>query len=161
VVYETQNPEKTFPKGIIFASVIIAVGYSLGIFLVGMFTNWSQVLSAKTVHMGNVGYVVMNNLGYQLGTAFGVDQAAALSMGAWMARFVGLSMVLALSEAFFTLAYAPLKQIIEGTPKQLWPGKMSEVEDGMPRNAMWIQCIVVIAMILLVSFGGRCGCKIL
>ena len=48
-------------------------------------------------------------------------------MGSWMARFVGLSMVLALSGAFFTLAYAPLKQIIEGTPKELWPGKMSVV----------------------------------
>jgi len=154
LVDETKNPEKTFPKGIIFASVIIAVGYSLGIFLVGIFTNWSDVLSAKTVHMGNVGYVVMNNLGYQVGHTFGASQAVALSMGAWMARFVGLSMVLALTGAFFTLAYAPLKQIIEGTPKGLWPGKMSVVDDGMPKNAMWIQCIVVVAFILLVSFGG-------
>jgi len=154
LVDETKNPEKTFPKGIILASVIIAVGYSLGIFLVGIFTNWSDVLSAKTVHMGNVGYVVMNNLGYQVGHTFGASQAVALSMGAWMARFVGLSMVLALTGAFFTLAYAPLKQIIEGTPKGLWPGKMSEVDDGMPVNAMWVQCIVVIAFILLVSFGG-------
>ena len=159
LVDETQNPEKTFPKGIILASIIIAVGYSLGIFLVGIFTNWSQVLSGKSVHMGNVGYVVMNNLGYQLGTAFGASQASALTMGAWMARFVGVSMVLALSGAFFTLAYAPLKQIIEGTPKELWPGKMSVVEDGMPRNAMWIQCVVVIAFILLVSFGGDAAAK--
>jgi len=80
-------------------------------------------------------------------------------MGAWMARFVGLSMVLALTGAFFTLAYAPLKQIIEGTPKELWPGKMAIVEDGMPRNAMWIQCIVVIVMILLVFFGGDAAAK--
>jgi len=154
LVDETKNPEKTFPKGIIFASVIIAVGYSLGIFLVGIFTNWSDVLSAKSVHMGNVGYVVMNNLGYQVGHTFGASQAVALSMGAWMARFVGLSMVLALTGAFFTLAYAPLKQIIEGTPKGLWPGKMSVVDDGMPKNAMWVQCVVVVAFILLVSFGG-------
>lgn len=80
-------------------------------------------------------------------------------MGAWMARFVGLSMVLALTGAFFTLAYALLKQIIEGTPKELWPGKMAIVEDGMPRNAMWIQCIVVIVMILLVFFGGDAAAK--
>jgi len=159
LVDETKNPEKTFPKGIIFASVIIAVGYSLGIFLVGIFTNWSQVLSSKSVHMGNVGYVVMNNLGYQIAHTFGGSQAFSLSMGAWMARFVGLSMVLALTGAFFTLAYSPLKQLIEGTPKELWPGKMGIVEDGMPRNAMWIQCIIVIVMILLVSFGGDAASK--
>src|SRR5665648_324548 len=159
LVDETQNPEKTFPKGIIFASVIIAVGYSLGIFLMGIFTNWNESLSSKTVHMGNVGYVVMNNLGYQLGTAFGTSQSTALSMGAWMARFVGISMVLALTGAFFALAYSPLKQIIEGTPKELWPGNMAVVEDGMPRNAMWIQCLAVIVMILLVSFGGDAAAK--
>ena len=159
LVDETKNPEKTFPKGIIFASVIIAVGYSLGIFLVGIFTNWSQVLSSKSVHMGNVGYVVMNNLGYQIAHTFGASQANALSMGAWMARFVGLSMVLALTGAFFALAYSPLKQLIEGTPKELWPGKMGIVEDGMPKNAMWVQCIAVIVMILLVSFGGDTAAK--
>ncbi len=159
LVDETKDPVKTFPKGLLIAAVIIAIGYSLGIFLVGIFTNWNEVLSAKSVHMGNVGYVVMNNLGYQIGNAFGASQPVALSMGAWMARYVGVSMVLALTGAFFALAYSPLKQIIQGTPKELWPGKMGIVEDGMPRNAMWIQCIVVIAMILLVSFGGEAAAQ--
>ncbi|HZK85870.1 MAG TPA: glutamate/gamma-aminobutyrate family transporter YjeM [Desulfosporosinus sp.] len=154
LVDETKNPEKTFPKGLILSAVIIAVGYSIGIFLVGIFTNWSQVLSSKSVHMGNVGYVVMNNLGYQIAHTFGGSQAFSLSMGAWMARFVGISMVLALTGAFFALAYSPLKQIIQGTPKELWPGKLALIEDGMPRNAMWVQCIAVTVMILLVSFGG-------
>jgi amino acid transporter len=32
---------------------------------------------------------------------------------------------------------------------------MGEIaEDGMPKNAMWIQCAIVCVMILLVSFGG-------
>ena len=57
--------------------------------------------------------------------------------------------------AMFTLVYSPLKQLIDGTPKKLWPGKMGEIaEDGMPRNAMWIQCAIVCVMVLLVSFGG-------
>lgn len=154
LVDETENAEKNFPKGIIFASIVIAIGYSIGIFAVGIFTNWSHVLSAKSTHMGNVGYVVMNNLGYQIAHTFGGSQAFSLSMGNWMARYVGVSMVLALTGAYFTLAYSPLKQIIEGTPKELWPGKLGEVKDGMPHNAMWVQCIAVVAMILLISFGG-------
>jgi amino acid transporter len=113
------------------------------------------VLSGKGVHMGNVAYVVMQNLGYQLGLGLGMAEASALTVGAWVARFVGLSMFLALTGAFFTLSYAPLKQLIEGTPAELWPGKMGVVEDGMPKNAMWIQCITVIIFVLLVSFGGE------
>jgi amino acid transporter len=57
--------------------------------------------------------------------------------------------------AMFTLVYSPLKQLIDGTEKDLWPGKMGVIaEDGMPRNAMWIQCAIVCVMVLLVSFGG-------
>lgn len=155
LVDETENPEKTFPKGVAISAFIIAVGYALGIFLVGIFTNWKEVMSSEGVHMGNVGYVTMANLGYQLGRAFELSEAAALTMGSWVARFVGLSMFLALTGAFFTLSYAPLKQLIEGTPEKLWPGKMGEVKDGMPVNAMWIQGITVIIIIFLVSFGGE------
>lgn len=155
LVDQTENPEKTFPKGLTIAAIIIAIGYSLGIFLVGIFVNWNQVLASKQVHMGNVAYVIMNNLGYQLGQGFGLSQVASLTLGAWVARFVGLSMFLALTGAFFTLSYAPLKQIIEGTPKKLWPGKIAETKDGMPINAMWVQGIIVVIFILLVSFGGE------
>ncbi len=159
LVDETENAEVTFPKGLTIAAIVIAIGYSIGIFLCGIFTNWHSVLAAKNVHMGNVTYVVMKNLGYQLGLSFGMGETAALTVGAWTARFVGLSMFLALTGAFFTLTYAPLKQLIEGTPKELWPGKMGKVEDGMPKYAMKIQCIIVVAFILLVSFGGEGAAK--
>lgn len=154
LVDQTENAEKTFPKGVAISAVIIAIGYSLGIFMVGIFANWSKVYGVEGVHIGNAGYVTMANLGYSLGTAWGASEATAIAMGAWMARFVGLSMFLALTGAFFTLTYAPLKQLIEGTPKELWPGKMGEIKDGMPLNAMWIQGITVCVMIALVSFGG-------
>ncbi|CAH2213083.1 glutamate/gamma-aminobutyrate family transporter YjeM [Tepidibacter aestuarii] len=154
LVDQTENAEKTFPKGVAISAIIIAVGYAIGIFFVGIFTNWNDILSTDAVHMGNVGYVVMNNLGYQLGQAFGVSQGISVQMGNWMARFVGISMLLALTGAFFTLTYSPLKQLIEGTPKELWPEKITETKDSMPVNAMWIQCVIVSVIILLVSFGG-------
>jgi amino acid transporter len=76
-------------------------------------------------------------------------------MGSWLSRFVGISMFLALSGAFFTLMYSPLKQIIEGTPAKLWPGRLGTQKDGMPVNAMWAQGIIVCLMILMVAFGGN------
>jgi amino acid transporter len=83
-------------------------------------------------------------------------------MGQWVARYVGLSMFLALSGAFFTLTYAPLKQMIDGTPAKLWPGKLgiTRESDGMPVNAMWVQCIIVVVMIFATSVvGGKSMAK--
>ena len=157
LVDQTENPEKTFPKAVMFAAAVIAVGYSLLILMVGVFTNWSAVMSVKGVTLGNASYIVMSNLGYSLGHAFGASEAASIALSHGVARYIGLSMFLALSGAFFTLCYAPLKQMIDGTPEELWPGKLGKTrkEDGMPVNAMWIQCLFVVVMIALVSFGGN------
>lgn len=153
LVNEADNPEKTFPKGLTIAAIIIAVGYAVGIFFIGIFTNFSS-LNGGEVHMGNVAYVIMNNLGYEFGQAFGFSEAISVTIGNWIGRYVGISMLLALTGAFFTLTYAPLNQLIGGTPKELWPGKMGKITDGIPKNAMWLQAAVVITMIFLVSFGG-------
>lgn len=160
LVDQTDEPEKNFPKGLTVSAIIIAVGYAVGLFCTGIFTNWDAILGANgkygdIVHMGNVGYLIMNNLGYQLGAAFGATEAVATQMGNWVARFVGLSMLLALMGAFFTMTYAPLKQLISGAPKGLFPDSIAKMKKGMPINAMVIQAVVVITIILLVAFGGN------
>ena len=155
LVDETENPEKTFPKGIVISAAVISIGYSLGIFLVGIFTNWTTVMNIKSVNLGNASYVVMGNLGYALGQAFGASDATSLAMSHGIARFFGFAMFLTLAGAFFALMFSPLKQITEGTPSKLWPGKMAEMKDGMPQNAMWVQAAVVCVMIVLIAFGGN------
>ncbi|BCZ46335.1 glutamate/gamma-aminobutyrate family transporter YjeM [Clostridium gelidum] len=156
LVDQTENPEKTFPKGILIAAAIISIGYSLGIFLIGIFTNWATSLSGENINMANVAYVVMNNLGYTLGNSMGLSDFISIQIGNWVARFVGLSMFLAITGAFFTLSYAPLKQLIEGTPAKLWPGKMASIDkNDMPINAMAVQTTIVAVMVLFISMGGK------
>ncbi|MFC4100712.1 glutamate/gamma-aminobutyrate family transporter YjeM [Paenibacillus xanthanilyticus] len=154
LVDETERPEKTFPKGILISATIISVGYSFGILLIGIFTNWSTVMGMQNVNLGNASYIVMANLGSSLGSAFGASQATTTALGLGVARFVGLSMFLATSGAFFTLMYSPLKQLIEGTPAGLWPGKIGVTKNGLPVHAMWIQAAIVCVMIALIAFGG-------
>ncbi|MBW6408686.1 glutamate/gamma-aminobutyrate family transporter YjeM [Clostridium weizhouense] len=154
LVDQTEKPEKIFPKGIIISATIISIGYSIGILFIGIFTNWETIMGIKEVNLGNASYIVMANLGYSIGKAFGVSENTAIVLGKFVARYVGLSMFLALSGAFFTLMYSPLKQIIEGTPAKLWPGKVGETKDGLPINAMWIQATIVCIIIALVAFGG-------
>lgn len=155
LVDQTENPEKTFPKGLKIASIVIVIGYSLGILCIGFFTNWTITLDKTTVNMANVGYVVMQNLGYTLGLALNLGTNGAQILGSCFSRFIGLSMFLALMGAFFTLTYSPIKQLIEGTPKAIWPKSWVKLDkNNMPRNAMWVQCIVVVFIILVSSFGG-------
>ena len=155
LVDKTENPEKNFPKGIVTAAMVIVVGYALLIMLVGSFTNYNEILGSDNITLGNVSYVIMSNFAASFGKAFGLSEAAQVALAHGFARVYALIMLLALMGAMFTLVYSPLKQLIDGTPKNLWPGKMGEIaEDGMPRNAMWIQCAIVCVMVLLVSFGG-------
>lgn len=155
LVDKTENPKKNFPKGIVTAAVVIVIGYALLIMLVGSFTNYEEILGAGNITLGNVSYVIMSNFAAEFGKAFGMSVATQALLSNIFARVYALIMLLALLGAMFTLVYSTLKQIIDGTPKELWPGKMGVVdEDGMPRHAMWIQCVIVCALILLVSFGG-------
>ncbi len=155
LVDKTENPKKNFPKGIVTAAMVIVVGYALLIMLVGSFTNYSEILGTDSITLGNVSYVIMSNFAAAFGKAFGASAATQLALAHGFARVYAVIMLLALMGAMFTLVYSPLKQLIDGTPKELWPGKMGEIaEDGMPKNAMWIQCAIVSIMVLLVSFGG-------
>lgn len=155
LVDQTENSEKTFPTGIKISAIVIAIGYSLGILMIGLFTNWQEILSSPEVSRANVSYVVIKNLGVQLGNVFGLSPKGAAIMGTWFARYIGLAMFLALIGAFFTLIYSPLKQLIEGTPKEIWPESWTKVnKNNMPVKALWIQCLIVVAIIVVASFGG-------
>lgn len=155
LVDQTERAEVTFPKGVAISAIVISIGYSIGIFSVGCFTNWNEILSSENVNTANVTYVVMNHLGYKLGLAFGLSTTVSSGIGSAFARITGLAMFFALTGAFFTLIYSPLKQLIEGIPTHLLPEKLTKLDEReMPMNAMIIQGVIVCILILLVSFGG-------
>lgn len=154
LVDKTDNPEKTFTRGLTISAIVITIGYAVGIFLVGIFTNWNFVTGQDNVHIGNFSYICIKNFGYQLALSFNASEQVALKVGQYTSQYMGISIFLCLTGAFFTIIYSPLKQLIEGTPKELWPKNIGKIEDGMPKNAMWLQCIIVVLFIMGVTFGG-------
>lgn len=158
LVDQTKNAEKTFPKAIIISSAIIAIGYALGIFMMGSFTNWNFVtkyFTTEQITMGNISYIIMNNMGYQIGLALHFSNNSSIIIGQWVSRYIAFSMVIAITGSFFTLIFAPLKQLISGTPKKIWPKFLTKTKNELPVNAMFVQAIIVIILILVVSFGGK------
>lgn len=159
LVDKTEKPEKNFRKAILICSVVITIGYSLAVFCIGMFMNWQESLSDSTINLQSAQYTFMQVLGYKLALTFGASEANATSISLFMTRFYALASILMYLGSLFSLAYAPLKQLIEGTPAKMWPKKLSEKRNGMPRNAMWEQCAIVVFFLLITSVSGTSASK--
>ena len=152
-VDKTENPEKTFPRAILICALLITVTYSIGVVLIGSFTNY-RTFGAQGANLGNAAIVVMNLLGYELGLAFGLSSAKALVAGEWATRFYSLSVLFMICGQLATILFSPVRQLVEGAPANFWPGRIAKIEGGMPKRAMWIQCFLIVAFLVLASFGG-------
>lgn len=157
-VDDTENAEVNFPKGLKIAAIVITVGYSFGILCVGMFTNWNASLSdPQAVNFANASYEIMKGLGVQIGKVFNMSNPEII--GQFIVRYMAASLFLALSGAYLALLFGPLKQLLEGTPKEMWPGKLSEIEDGIPKKALWAQWALIVVLIIIVALAGGKGGK--
>ena len=150
-----KNPEKTFPRGLIIASIFTIGAYVIMILMAGWFANYKHDFEVSTTNLGNATYVLFNILGVKLGAALGFSHAVALEWGAAMTRIVAFSQALGFLGALFVLMYSPIKAFILGSNPDLWPKKLTKLNKaGMPANAMWLQVTVVSIIIFLVAFGG-------
>lgn len=155
IVDNLKNPTRTFPLGLCIAAGLITFAYSIMILLWGVSINWQQTLNSPNVTLGNITYVMMQQLGIVLGQNLGLSSAYCHLLGNVFIRFVGLGMFLAYVGAFFLLIYSPLKAFVCGA-KKLLPEKFSQLApNGVPKVAMSGQAIIVCVLVLLVGFGGK------
>ncbi|MDO4902914.1 MAG: glutamate/gamma-aminobutyrate family transporter YjeM [Limosilactobacillus sp.] len=155
-----KNPEKTFPRGLIIASIFTIGAYVIMIFMLGWTINYQHDLTKSSVDLGNVTYVSFNYLGIALGHALGWSNAAALTCGVVMVRIVALAQILGFLGALFILLYSPIKAFILGSNPELWPKKLVKLNKaGMPANAMWVQATIVSIIVFCVAFGGSAAQK--
>ena len=59
-----KNPAKTFPRGLVIGSLLTIGSYVLMILMTGFSVNYNHVIAKSSVNLGNVTYVVWNQLGY-------------------------------------------------------------------------------------------------
>lgn len=156
VIDNVDKPEKTFPRGLIWAMIMMTVLYILTIFLCGVTANWSEILGQKNVNLANVEYVLINNMGLVFGKAFGLGHAQALVLGKVFSQITAISDVLGGLGAAFVMLYSPIKSFIEGCDQRLLPKRLTTLNKyDMPEFAMWCEVAFVSLIILFVSFGGN------
>lgn len=154
LVDKVENPNKV-PKAILGAVITITASYVVLVFCVGSFINWNDTLAVDNVNLANVQYIIMNNLGYQIGDLFG-GPAVAETLGNLFTRFYSLAVACMTLGSITVFFYGPLTQLMEGTPKEVWPEWMVKRDEktGIPVNAMWVQTAIICVFLLVISFGG-------
>ena len=156
VIDSVDKPEKTYPKGLIIAMIMMTALYVVNIFMCGVAVNWNKDLGVKGVDLANVEYVLINNLGVVTGKSLGLSHSASLAIGSAFSHFAGIADVLSGIAAAFLMVYSPIKSFIEGCDPRLLPKKLVELnKHGMPERSMWLQAIIVSVIILFISFGGN------
>src|SRR5699024_10580740 len=156
VIDSVDKPEKTYPKALITAMVLMTALYVVNIFMCGVAVNWNKSLGGKGVDLANVEYVLINNLGIVTGHSLGLSHSISLAIGTVFSRLAGIADVLSGIAAAFLMVYSPIKSFIEGCDPRLLPKKMVKLnKHNMPEFSMWVQAIVVSVIILFISFGGN------
>lgn len=155
VIDSVDKPEKTYPKALITAMILMTFLYIFMIVMCGFSTNWQAILGKHNVNLANCEYVLINNLGIEVGKAFGLSTAGAVGIGKLFSHFAGLTDVLAGLGAAFVMVYSPIKSFILGSDSRLLPKKLTKINSkGMPANAMWLQTGIVSVIMFLIAFGG-------
>lgn len=144
VANDLEDPERDLKRGIFLSGMFIVVAYAIGFFMVGAALKWSDFgdnvssLSALFLIMGHLGDSIVGVDGSFLGKIFIV--------------FSGWGIFLTYLGALAALAYAPLKQLIEGTPKEFWPKSFQTVnENGVRVSALKVQSAIVIIFVAVKS----------
>lgn len=156
VIDSVDKPEKTYPRALIIAMIVMTALYVFNILMCGVAVNWNSKLGSKSVNLANVEYVLINNLGFATGRDLGLSTSACRLLGVIFSRCAGIADVLAGISAAFLMVYSPIKSFIEGSDRSLIPASLAKLnKHGMPEKVMWIQAAIVSVVILFISFGGN------
>lgn len=158
MIDKLKNPRKTFPKAMIYSAVIMTVLYLLGIFICGITVNWNEILSSKGVNLYNVGFVLMSNLGVVFAKSLGLSAIVGKIIGGVLVRFLAIGTSVAMLGFLIVIVYSPVKGLIAGSSKDLWPKKITRFNKyNMPSRAMWIQCAILVIALAFISMTGQSG----
>lgn len=138
-VKEMEEPKK-FPRAVIIASIFIGGAYIIGSVAVLL------VASPETISEAGVKdavYVVYQ----KLAESFGLNGGIAV-------RLYALAFTISSVAGYIVWMESPLRALFSEVPEGTFPAfLMKSDENGTMKNALWVQCAVVVVLIIVPLFG--------
>lgn len=137
---DVDNPNKNFPKGVIIATVLVALSYIIGSIAVCLVAS-PDVLTKAGLKDAN--YVVYKLLAQN----FGISGKLIVQIYAGILTITSIA-------AYILWMESPIRAMFSEVPEGTFPKFLiKKEEDGTLKNALWTQCGVVLVLIIVPLVG--------
>lgn len=148
----TPDSRRRFPKGVIWSACLIVLLYFGGILLWSGGNDLTVLRQTDQAHLGNLMYGLMGSLADNTATALGGTPQVHHLLQQFYLRYTAFTLLIAYLGLLSSISYGPLKSLLQGTPKDLWPaGLVTMNRQKMPYKALWLQAGGISATILALS----------
>ncbi|MGG5315314.1 amino acid permease [Enterococcus sp. AZ072] len=148
----TKKSRTRFPKAIVYSAGLIFLLYFGGIILWSAAANLEQLRSGDQMHLGNLMYGLIGSTAHSLGEALQLNSNQSQLLHQFYIRYTAFTMFVSYISLLSSIIYGPLKSLIQGTPKELWPQKLTRLnKQQMPAKALWVQSLLLAVCISVLS----------
>ncbi|WP_375179992.1 amino acid permease [Enterococcus rotai] len=156
LVDKTGKQKTRFPKLLILSSILVVTCYFLGILLWSGSTDLASLKENSSIHLGNLMYELMENLGISVGHSLALSPIQTQGLSQLFIRFTALTLLFSYISLLSTIFYLPIRTLVEGTPKHYWHPRLKQKnKHDMPIYALLIQGVLISLFILGISFGSK------
>ncbi|EOH97826.1 amino acid permease [Enterococcus pallens] len=149
----TKKSQTRFPKAIVYSAGLIFLLYFGGIILWSAAANLEQLRSGDPMHLGNLMYGLIGSTAHSLSQLFHLSGSQSQLLYQVYIRYTAFTMFVAYLSLLSSITYGPLKSLIQGTPKELWPQKLVLLnKQQMPAKALWVQSLLLALCIFALAF---------
>lgn len=139
-IKDTENPNKTFPKAMIIATLCIALSYILGSVAI-QFIASPEVL--KNAGLKDSGYVVYEILARN----FGINGRVVVQIYAFINLITSIA-------AYIIWMESPIRAMFSEVPEGTFPKFLTKKrKDGTLVNALWTQCAILVFLMIIPLLG--------
>lgn len=148
----TPDSRRRFPKGVIISACLIVALYFGGILLWSGANDLTVLRQTDQAHLGNLMYGLMGSLADHTSAVLGLSSEAGHLLQQVYLRYTAFTLLIAYLGLLSSISYGPLKSLLQGTPKDLWPRQLVKLNrQQMPQKALWLQAGGISITILALS----------
>lgn len=152
----TKNSQTRFPKAVIISAGVITVLYFGGIILWSGANDLAVLRQTDQMHLGNLMYGLMGATAQNLSHTFQLSSESSQLLYQFFIRYTAFTLFTAYLSLLSSITFGPLKSLLQGTPKEIWPKKLGQLNrQEMPVRALWLQAGFISFTIVLVSLNNH------